>query len=68
VQMIAQETSLEDAIRRLRQLLPAGTAAAQAIDRRESWQQIAVKAVREGYSDLLEEFNLMVEGVLRRCS
>jgi hypothetical protein len=66
--MSTRDASLEDAVRWLRKRLPAGAAAAEAIDRRESWQQIAAKAVRDGYSDLLDEFNGMVERVLRRCS
>lgn len=56
----------EDAIARFRRMLPAHCATAQAIDRREPWEQIARHAVDDGYVEFAGEFGRFIEVCLRR--
>jgi len=64
--MIQMDLPLEDAIRQLRQMLPAETAAAQSIDQHEPWELIATKAISDGYIDSADELARFVEACLRR--
>jgi len=57
---------LEDLITEFRQVLPAQCEAAQAIDQGEPWEQIALKAIEDGYIEFAEQFNQFVETCLRR--
>jgi hypothetical protein len=60
--------SLEQAIADFRRILPAETATAQAIDRHESWERIAMRAVEDGYIEFANELGLFVEVCLRRSA
>jgi hypothetical protein len=59
---------LEDLIAEFREMLPGGSATAQAIDRKEPWEQIALKAVEDGYIELADQFDGFVEICLRRAA
>jgi hypothetical protein len=56
---------LEDLIAEFREMLPAHCATAQAIDRKEPWEQIALKAVEDGYIESEDQFGGFVEVCLR---
>lgn len=56
----------EETIAKFRQMLPAHSATAQAIDRRESWERIAQHAVDDGYVQFAEELGRFIEVCLRR--
>jgi len=57
---------LEDLITDFRELLPARCATAQAIDQGEPWEQIALRAMEDGYIEVVDEFGNFVEICLRR--
>jgi hypothetical protein len=59
---------LQDLIAEFREMLPGQCATAQAIDRKEPWEQIALKAVEDGYIDLSDQFDGFVEICLRRAA
>jgi len=59
---------LQDLIAEFREMLPGQCATAQAIDRKEPWEQIALKAVEDGYIDLADQFGGFVEVCLRRAA
>jgi hypothetical protein len=59
---------LQDLIAEFRQMLPGQCATAQAIDLREPWEQIALKAVEDGYIELADQFDGFVEICLRRAA
>ncbi|MGB7542897.1 MAG: hypothetical protein WA373_12345 [Burkholderiales bacterium] len=64
---LAQKISiLEEVIREFRQILPEECATAQAIDQGAPWEQIALKAIADGYIEFAEECNKFVEACLRR--
>ncbi len=66
---LAQNASrLEEIIMKFRQILPPTCATAQAIDQREPWEQIALKAIDDGYIEFADEFNTFMETCLRRGS
>ena len=56
----------EEVIVQLRQILPTNTATAQAIDQHEPWEQIAMKAIEDGYIEAAEEFVQFIEACVRR--
>ena len=58
----------EELITELRHMLPTNTSTAQAIDRHEPWERIAIKAVDDGYIESAEEFVRFVEACLRRST
>ena len=58
--------SLEQAVNEFRQMLPAATATAQAIDRGEPWERIALNAVNDGYIEFASELGTFLEACLRR--
>ena len=60
--------SLEEIIAEFRRILPTETATAQAIDRRESWERIAMRAVDDGYLDFANELGSFIEVCLRRSA
>ncbi len=57
-----------EAIEQFRHMLPAKTATARAIDGHEPWEQIARKAIDDGYIELADEFVLFVEACVRRSA
>jgi hypothetical protein len=60
--------SLEHAINEFRQMLPAETATAKAIDRHEPWERIALNAVDDGYIEFANELGTFIEVCVRRSS
>jgi hypothetical protein len=58
--------SLKLAVVEFRQMLPATTATAQAIDRGEPWEHIALNAVNDGYIEFPGELSTFLEVCLRR--
>lgn len=53
-------------ITEFRELLPAQCATAQAIDQGEPWEQVALKAMEDGYVEAVDQFASFVEICLRR--
>ena len=62
------DSHFEDVVTQLRHMLPTNTATAQAIDRHEPWERIAIKAIDDGYIESADEFVLFVEACLRRST
>lgn len=60
------KVNLEHVIAEFRKILPAETATAQAIDRREPWEHIAMRAVDDGYIEFANELGSFLEVCLRR--
>jgi hypothetical protein len=58
--------SFKQAVNEFRQMLPAATATAQAIDRGEPWERIALNAVNDGYIESASELGTFLEACLRR--
>lgn len=58
----------EEVITQLRHMLPTNSATAQAIDQHEPWEQIAMKAIDDGYIESADEFVRFVEACLRRST
>lgn len=63
--MALNGAQLEEVIGQLRQMLPANTATARAIDQHEPWEQIALKAIDDGYIGVADEFVRFVEVCVR---
>lgn len=59
---------LQELIAEFREMLPDQCGTAQAIDRKEPWEQIALKAVEDGYIELADQFDAFVEICLRRAA
>ena len=59
---------LEDLIAEFREMLPDQCGTAQAIDRKEPWEQIALKAVEDGYIELADQFSAFIEVCLRKAT
>ena len=59
---------LKDFIAQLRHMLPENTTMAQAIDQHEPWEQIAMKAIEDGYIESADEFVRFVEACVRRST
>lgn len=57
---------LEDLITDFREMLPAQCATAQAIDQGEPWEQVALRAMEDGYIEGVEQFDSFVEICLQR--
>ena len=60
--------NLEHAISEFRQMLPAETATAKAIDRHEPWERIALNAVDDGYIEFANDLGTFIEVCVRRNS
>jgi len=56
----------EDVIKQLRPMLPACSATAQAIDHQETWDQIAGRAVSDGFIKLAGDFDAYLAVMLWR--
>ena len=61
-----QETGLEELLAEFRRMLPAECETAQAIDRNEPFQSVALKAIADGYVEFSQQFTQFVEMCLRR--
>lgn len=59
---------LEEVITEFRRMLPAQSNTAQAIDRHEPWERIAVNAVDDGYIEFANELGTFIEVCLRRSA
>ena len=59
-------SELDAMISEFRRLLPMQCATAQAIDRQEPWQQIALNAVADGYIEFANELGRFIELCVRR--
>src|SRR6267378_5912507 len=57
---------LEEFLAEFRAMLPAKSETAQAIDRHAPFEQIAFKAIDDGYIDFADQFSRFVETCLRR--
>jgi hypothetical protein len=57
---------LEDLITEFRRMLPAQSETAQAIDRQEPFERIALRAIEDGYVEFSHEFTEFIEACLRR--
>jgi hypothetical protein len=66
VMMTQKISHIEEVITQLRHMLPTGTATARAIDEHEPWEQIAMKAIDDGYIESADEFVRFVEACVRR--
>ena len=63
-----QDVAVKQLLTEFRQLLPAQCLTAQAIDRQEPFDKIAVKAVEDGYIEFSQRFTQFMELCLRRGS
>ncbi len=61
-------SSLEDLIAEFRELLPDQCGTAQAIDRKEPWEEIALKAVEDGYIEFADQLGGFMEVCLQRAA
>jgi len=59
-------SGLEQVISEFRDMLPEQCATAQAIDRREPWETIALNAVDDGYIEFANDLGSFIEVCLRR--
>ena len=64
--MVLCFSNLEQAVNDFRQMLPATSATAQAIDHGESWQRIVLDAINDGYIEFANELSEFLEACLRR--
>jgi hypothetical protein len=58
--------NFEQAVSEFRRMLPNASATAQAIDRGEPWERIALNAVNDGYIESTSELSTFLEVCLRR--
>jgi hypothetical protein len=61
-----QNAGIQQLLTEFRQLLPAQCLTAQAIDRQEPFDKIAVKAVEDGYIEFSQRFTQFMELCLRK--
>ena len=61
-----QDAGLEELISEFRRMLPAQCETAQAIDRQEPFERIALKAIEDGYIEFSQQFAQFMETCLRR--
>jgi len=59
-------SGLEEFLAQFRVRLPAQSRTAQAIDRQAPFEQIAFKAIDEGYTEFVDQFSEFMEIRLRR--
>jgi len=64
--MVQTVSQLDEMITDFRRMLPVQSATAQAIDRQEPWQKVALNAVAEGYVDFANELGRFIEVCVRR--
>jgi hypothetical protein len=63
---VEQNAGLEELIAEFRRMLPAQCETAQAIDRQEPFERIALKAIEDGYIEFSQQFTQFMETCLRR--
>jgi hypothetical protein len=59
-------SQLDETITEFRRTLPMQSATAQAIDRQDPWQQIALNAVADGYVEFANDLGRLIETCVRR--
>jgi hypothetical protein len=59
---------LKQVVGEFRQMLPSNTETARAIDRGEPWELIAINAVNDGYIEVANELEHLIEACLRRSA
>ena len=64
--MTQSVSELDKLVTEFRRMLPKQCATAQAIDRQEPWQQVALSAVADGYIEFANELGRFVEVCVRR--
>jgi len=64
--MVEFNTYREEVIKQLRPMLPACSETAQAIDHHETWDQIAGRAVADGFIKLVDDFDAYLAVMLWR--
>ena len=57
---------LEEMVAEFRRVVPAQCETARAIDRREPFERIALKAIEDGYSEFSQQFTQIMESCLRQ--
>ena len=62
------QNGLEEFIAEFRLNLPAQSKTAQAIDRRDPFEEIAFRAIDEGYIGFVDQFSKFMEICLRRST
>jgi len=60
------QNGMEEFIAEFRVMLPAKSKTAQAIDRQDPFEQIAFKAIDEGYVEFVDQYSKFMEICLRR--
>jgi hypothetical protein len=63
---MAENAGPEGLLLEFRRMLPAKCETAQAIDRREPFENIALKAIEDGYIEFSQQFTQFIETCLRR--
>ena len=58
-------TKMETLITHIRRMLPEQSETARAIDHREPFETIALKAIKDGYIETADELNGLLEACLR---
>jgi hypothetical protein len=61
-----QNAGLKELVAEFRQVLPARSRTAQAIDAQEPFERIALNAVEDGYLEFSQRFTQSMETCLRR--
>jgi hypothetical protein len=61
-----QDAGLEELLSEFREMLPPQCETARAIDRREPFEKIALKAIEDGYIEFSQQFTEFMEVCLRR--
>ena len=61
-----RNAGLEELLVEFRRMLPEQCETAQAIDRQEPFERIALKAIEDGYIEFSQQFTQFMETCLRR--
>lgn len=62
------QNGLEEFVAEFRVMLPAQSKTAQAIDRQDPFEQIAFRAIDEGYTEFVDQFSKFMEVRLRQAT
>ena len=68
MEMEQNVSDLKGLVAEFREMLPAQCETAQAIDRQDPFEQIAYKAIDDGYIEFAYEFSRFMEICLRRST
>ena len=64
--MAQAASQLEEVIEQFRHMLPTSSPTAQAIDQHAPWEQIALKAIDDGYIESADKFVRFIEACVRQ--